>query len=166
MPQDGIRIPCSALAESSPGRKSWATYMGLTSPRDNSRSSIPPRGDMFSAAIRISQSSLPRTGVLGYSQPSLAGLKPEPAVLTQTLKPLRYCFVLGRDSFIRVPALIASWNVSQALKHHEPPLPRETNVLICSFRSAWKPEHRVAPAQQAVCDRVEDLIIDSVARAL
>jgi hypothetical protein len=74
MPQDGIRIPCSALAESSPGRKSWATYMGLTSPRDNSRSSIPPRGDMFSAAIRISQSSLPRTGVLGYSQPSLAGL--------------------------------------------------------------------------------------------
>ena len=69
---------------------------------------------MFSAAIRISQSSLPRTGVLGYSQPSLAGLllasciprtyvlgysqpslaglKPEPAVLTQTLKPLRYDF--------------------------------------------------------------------------
>src|ERR1700677_870640 len=40
-------------AENTPGRQSWATYMGLTSPRDNPRSSIPPRGDMFSAAIRI-----------------------------------------------------------------------------------------------------------------
>jgi hypothetical protein len=60
--------------------------------------------------------------------------------------------VLGRDSFIRVPALIASWNVSQALKHHEPPLPRETNVLICSFRSAWT---SVITLKPAIRDRVK-----------
>src|ERR1700691_2564768 len=110
MPQDGIRIPCnqwitcspspiyslicSALAESSPGLTSWATYMGLTSPRDNSRSSIPPRGDMFSAAIRISQSSLPRTGVLGYSQPSLAGL------LLASCRPRTYVLGYSQDAIL------------------------------------------------------------------
>jgi hypothetical protein len=94
-------------AENISGRKSWATYMGLTSPRDNPRSSIPPRGDMFSAAIRILIRVYPGrcpgifSAVPGGTTPGLmstqdlrpgllsavpAGLKPEPAVLTQTLK--------------------------------------------------------------------------------
>ena len=119
-------------AESSPGRQSWDTYMWLTSPRDNPQSSIPPRGDMFSAAIPIVSRTypglaswdilsrpcgttpalifypglaswatlsrplrdyscshfLPRTYVLGYSQPPLRDLILNPRSSRRHSKPM------------------------------------------------------------------------------
>src|ERR1700677_4468860 len=101
-------------AENIPGRQSWATYMGLTSPRDNPQSSIPPREETcflprFVFSVEFTQDGCPGifSAVPGGTTPGLmstqdlrpgllsavpAGLKPEPAALTQRLEPLRYCF--------------------------------------------------------------------------
>src|SRR5258708_3810418 len=63
----------TALAESSPGRNPGLVYRVYESARQSTGPQFPREGRCFLTRA-YSQSSVPRTSVLGYSQPSLTGL--------------------------------------------------------------------------------------------
>jgi hypothetical protein len=57
----------------------------------------------------------------------------------------------------------ASRDLREALKDGKAPLSSETHVFVSAFGGARKPQHSIAPAQEPICDGVEDFVVDGIA---